>query len=222
MTSGMGLVIRNVVFDLDGTLIDSRPGIESCLRQALEIVEPGQELPPVETLIGPPVREMITSLLPGRDAGVIVAAETAFRGCYDEGGWRMTEVYEGANEMLRRLADAGVSLFVLTNKPAGPTRVILDSLGWHDRFDAVLCQDSVTPPFYDKATAMEHLLEQWGLDRARTLMVGDSADDARAAFSSGIAFAAACWGYGPAATEPGVECLLASLVDLPALVGLDG
>lgn len=220
MTSGEGSAIRNVVFDLDGTLIDSRPGIEACLRQALGVAAPGCALPPVESLIGPPVREMIAALLPGRDTAVLDTAETEFRRAYDSGGWKLTETYPGADEALRALAAAGLSLFVLTNKPAGPTRVVLDSLGWHGAFEAVLCRDSVTPPFDDKAVAMAYLLAQCGLDRSRTLMVGDSADDARAASSNGVAFAAACWGYGAAAAEPGVECLLHAAADLPALLGL--
>ena len=218
MTLGAVPTIRNVVFDLDGTLIDGRPGIEACLRQALQPAGPGCALPPVESLIGPPVREMIAALLPDRDPATVDAAESAFRRCYDEGGWRMTETYDGAEEVLQHLAAAGLRLFVLTNKPAGPTRVILDHLGWHGRFDAVLCRDSADPPFDDKAAAMKQLLERRGLDPASTMMVGDSADDARAARSNSVRFAAACWGYGAAQSEAGVECLLAKIADLPSLL----
>ena len=221
MTPGERPAIRNVVFDLDGTLVDSCPGIEACLRQALEAVEPGTALPPVESLIGPPVREMIASLLLGRDADVLEAAESEFRRCYDAGGWRLTKTYEGADDALSGLTFAGLHLFVLTNKPAGPTRTILDSLQWHDRFEAVVCRDSFTPPFADKAAAMAHLLSKYRLDPSRTVMVGDSADDVHAACVNLVGFAAACWGYGAAASQPGVGFLLQRPMDLLGLLTAD-
>jgi phosphoglycolate phosphatase len=222
MTSDRGSGFHNIIFDLDGTLIDSRPGIEACLRHALELVEPGSVLPRVESLIGPPVRDMIAALLPHRDADVLDEAEAAFRRCYDSTGWRLMDAYEGVDDTLTRLAAAGLRLFVLTNKPAGPTGAVLDSIGWRDRFETVLCRDSFSPPFGDKAVAMAFLLSSLALDPASTLMVGDSADDARAASSNGVGFAAASWGYGSAASQSGAGCALTTLADLPGLLGLGG
>ena len=199
----MASVIENVVFDLDGTLVDSAPGIERCLRHAVAEVapdDPGAAVPCA--LIGPPVRVMVASMLPGADDALVDAAVLAFRRCYDAGGWRETVPYDGAGELLATLHGAGRRIYVVTNKPSVPTGQILAEFEWSGLIGAVVCRDSVTPWFPDKSAALRHLIETQSLEQSRTIFVGDTADDAVAAQANELPFVFASYGYGaPGAGE---------------------
>jgi phosphoglycolate phosphatase len=208
--------VTAIVFDLDGTLIDSRAGIETCLRRALAVAAPGAVLPPVESLIGPPVGQMMATLMPGADATALDTAVSVFRSCYDSEGWRMTTAYPGAADVLSALAAAGIAMYVVTNKPTGPTLRILEGLGIGSRFARVAGRDDAAT-WGDKAAATGRLVAEAGLDPAACLFVGDSADDARAARATGMRFAVATYGYGGVASEPG-DIELADIRDLPGAV----
>jgi phosphoglycolate phosphatase len=190
---------ESIVFDLDGTLVDSAPGIRRCLRMALAEVAPGEEPEYPARLIGPPVRDMVTMLLPEADETLIDAAVAAFRLLYDGGGWREAVPYAGASDSLAALRSMGHRLFIVTNKPSVPTQSILAELGWNALFDLVVCRDSTDPPFADKAAAVASLIDTEALDADRTVLVGDTLDDALAARANGLAFVFAAYGYDDAA-----------------------
>jgi len=189
-------IVEGIIFDLDGTLVDSAPGIERCLRQALAEVAPGSQPRVLPGLVGPPVRDMVARLLPGADDALLDAGVAAFRRCYDGGGWRDTAPYEGAEQMLKTLGSAGRRLFIVTNKPRVPTDRILAHLGWRGLFDAVACRDDGASASADKATALAHLMESESLYTERIVFVGDTVDDAVAAQRRGLAFILAAYGYG--------------------------
>ena len=201
------------VFDLDGTLVDSIPGIDAAARAALAELEPGEAMPSLRSFIGPPIKIMFERALKWDDAVRLDALERAFRKHYDGGAWRETVPYEGVDAGMCCLHRGGARLNVLTNKPAVPTGRILDHLGWTALFDAVVSPQSRTPPFADKTAAALDLRARLGLPPARTLLLGDSQDDHAAALACGFDFAAATWGYGSAvACKPG--CGLANFSDI--------
>jgi sialic acid synthase SpsE/phosphoglycolate phosphatase-like HAD superfamily hydrolase len=189
--------VRAVIFDLDGTLVDTAPGIEAAVREALAEVLPGVEIPNLRDLIGPPLGEMLKQSLAGRaDPVRIQEVIAAFRRRYNERFWKVCRPYPGAADVIRSLRDRGTATFVVTNKPLVPTRLILDHLGFYDQMTAVLSPDSRTPPFRSKAEALGFLVGQYGLDVSSAVLVGDSDEDARAARACGMRFAAATYGYG--------------------------
>lgn len=191
----------NLIFDFDGTLVDSLPGIESSLRAA--VAGRSQPLAVTQTAlrekIGPPLSAMMAALWPELDPGEIPALVTAYRAHYLPAGCRLSEPFPGVGETLERFRAAGLRLFLLTNKPTAPTRAILERLGWRDWFTEVLCPDHPDHPFTEKTRGACKLCERHGLDRTRTLLTGDSKDDRDAADAAGFAFAAAGYGYGGAA-----------------------
>jgi phosphoglycolate phosphatase len=189
------------VFDLDGTLIDSIPGIEAAVAKALAELAPGLTLSPLRGFIGPPIRTMLQRALGWTDANRLDAMERAFRMHYDGGAWRESPAYPAVDTTLRQLHARGSRLHVLTNKPPLPTARILEHLGWSNLMEAVVSPQSRTPHFTNKPEAARHLRDQLKLPPERTLLVGDSADDHAAAHSAGFAFAAAGWGYGDAAAQ---------------------
>ncbi|MBI4454628.1 MAG: HAD hydrolase-like protein [Acidobacteria bacterium] len=193
--------MNTLVFDLDGTLVDSSAGIEYAGQVAVRILWPGRELPSFRQRIGPPIRDTFQQLLPDATPEELNQLELHFRVTYDNKGWRKSVAYPGVGPSLRRLCELGQQCFVVTNKPTCPARRILEWLELMAYFKEVVSPDSKIPPFSSKADMTAYVLAKYGLDARQTLFVGDSADDARAAQSCGLQFAAAAYGYGCAYTH---------------------
>jgi phosphoglycolate phosphatase len=187
---------RAFVFDLDGTLVDSRPAIEKAAQIAIDRVAPSHSGCRVTAAIGPPIRQMFATVLQTTDPGLLDALVTVFRDVYDCDVCRETPAYPGVADLLARIAASGASSFVLTNKPIVPTQAILSALGLASNVREIVTPDSAQAPFLSKSDALAALLDRHGLSPAHTVMVGDSADDAAAAEACGVVFAAALYGYG--------------------------
>jgi phosphoglycolate phosphatase len=215
--------LHDIIFDLDGTLVDSLPGIQCSARHAVSTVFPGRTLPDLRPFVGPPIFEAIYNILgPGARARA-AQFETCFRAHYDQIGWQQTQPYPGAIDVLSELKRSGIRCHVVTNKPALPTSRILSRLGLRPHLSRVVCRDSRTPGFRDKAEALRHLLEEFAVPAEAAIMVGDSADDAYAAVACGLPFAAASYGYGDYSRPdldpelPGSEFILTDLSGLSRL-----
>jgi len=190
-----------VLFDLDGTLVDSLPGIAWAARLALAEVLPGSELPDLRPFVGPPIREVFRRALGEDTAGIVTDLEAVFRRCYNTEGWRRSFAYADVPDTLAALSAAGIRLGVVTNKPQEPTRSILDHLDLARFMDVVVTPDSRSPPYASKTETLAAALQARALVPALTLFVGDSHDDAAAACACGVRFAAVASGYGDAARQ---------------------
>ncbi len=210
--------ITSVLFDLDGTLVDSSAGIEYSCRVALQEVLPGREIRDLRARIGPPIREVFRRALPDVGADALGQLERSFRASYDAEGWRRSVAYPGVAETLSCLRELGRRSFVVTNKPQAPTRSILGLLGLEARFEEVVCPDSRTPPFASKAEEAIDLVRRYGLQPERAALVGDSEEDARAAQACGLPFIAASYGYGRPGWIGGIENAIAILPEFGRLL----
>jgi phosphoglycolate phosphatase len=185
---------RNFIFDLDGTLVDSLPGIARALVAALP-----PRVRPIGDMrrhIGPPVRAILSSLAGPCSESDLDLMEARFRAAYDAGAWRETALFPGIHDVVRQLAESGKRLFVVTNKPLKPAMSILrmvNLLGW---FEDVITPDSASPPFRNKAEMLRALVEQWRLEVAESLFIGDTADDYRAAEAAAMNSVFLAHGYG--------------------------
>ena len=197
--------MRNVIFDLDGTLVDSLPGIESSVRTAIRSVLPGVRMPDLKAVIGPPIATMFARLWPDLDPEKMALLVAAFRSHYAEKGCLDSLPFPGVPETLSRLHAAGMPLFVLTNKPAAPTKMILGALRMEEFFAGVLAPDSPESRFASKPDGALALMRRFALSPDQTTLVGDGADDAAAANACGFRFIAAAYGYGPAAATAAIR-----------------
>jgi len=191
-----------VFYDLDGTLVDSRPGIEASLRVAFGAHLPGVAPPPLGAALGLPLKLMLRAALPaGCDERALSAVALTFAGHYDVEGWRLSRPYPGVPGALADLAAAGVRQVVLTNKRLCPATAILAANGLAPHIERLYTPDSASPPFDDKAAMARAAQVQCAALSDSLLVIGDSADDLLMADACGATFAAAAYGYGDATSE---------------------
>ncbi len=185
-----------VLFDLDGTLIDSAAAILASYRDAFARtgLTPARAID--AGIVGPPLQETLELLTASRDPERIATLAAAFKASYDSDGYRHTEAYAGIDGMLNALAAAGCRLSIATNKRLHPTRLILQHLGWAQHFDAVYALDLFAPRLPDKATMLARLLADQRIPIEHAVYVGDRAEDGDAATANHLPFLAATWGYG--------------------------
>ncbi|MFA7403410.1 MAG: HAD family hydrolase [Pelobacteraceae bacterium] len=187
---------RAIIFDLDGTLIDSSPSILHCFDRAITAAGMQPVLPLDSSLIGPPLRQTLMKLAGSDDPALLDRLVDGFKECYDTEGYKATRVYPGVEEMLSGLSSRSIPLAIATNKRCIPTLKILEHLGWERYFCQVGTLDTPTPPHPDKAALISFLLNEMGVTADESLYVGDKWEDGEAARSNGMPFAAAGWGYG--------------------------
>ncbi len=208
-----------VLFDLDGTLVDSAPSILEAFADVLA----AHGLPPVapldRSLIGPPLRGTLARITGQDDPALIERLAAAFRERYDTAGVAATRPYPGLVETLTVLRGRGHRLFIVTNKRIAPTRAILSRLDLAPAFEGVYALDAFDPPAPDKGATVANVLARHALVPDACVLVGDSAEDARAAHRHAIPFIAASYGYGaPLDAGVPVAAVLPELRHLAALL----
>ena len=187
--------LSSIFFDLDGTLVDTLPGIEYSCQVAVQAALPNRKLEHLRQRMGPPIREIFRLAFADIEPTVVDRLETQFRANYDTVGWQKSIAYPGVAETLAQLNDWQIDCFVVTNKPSVPTERILRHLGLDKYIKETTSPDSSAGPFSSKASAMAYLLSKYQLTVEHTVVVGDSEDDARAARACHLGFVAASYGY---------------------------
>ena len=132
----------------------------------------------------------------GLDPEVVNEVVAAFRLIYDNYAWRMVNIYDKVIETLESLSKLGMSNFVVTNKPIGPTKEILNHLCIMNYFKEIVSPDVKTPIFSTKSAMVSYLMKSHHLRAAGTVLIGDSSDDAQAAAACNLTFIPVGFGYG--------------------------
>lgn len=190
----------HAIFDLDGTLVDSLPGIHWSIQNALRACDLPCTDADLRWLIGPPVRSILATASCLSDPHSLDRLEEAFRSAYDTTGWRMTKCYAGARDLLADLKRVGVAIWLITNKPASATRNILRSLELDPFFNEVVCRDCRTPAYDSKAEALMDLIVRHGLPQSECVLIGDTREDRISAAEAGIESIIVAHGYGSSIT----------------------
>jgi len=174
--------IRFIVFDWDGTLMDSEAQIVHCLHASIAdlSLEPMSD-DTVRNVIGLGLREAIDMLVPGRDD----AFHQAFVEAYRE-HWSSHEgsgLFAGAREVLEVIKDHGIKLGIATGKARRGLRRVLAQTGLSDCFDATRCADET--PSKPHPQMLLELMEELGVAPHQTIMVGDTEYDMEMATNAG-------------------------------------
>ena len=186
---------RAALFDLDGTLVDTRPGMRAALEAALVEVT-GEATSVGRADFSLPLEDMIRSVDPATPAPARRELAAAFRRHYDAGCWAAATLCAGAGGCVRDLDTAGVRLFVVTNKRTSAALRLLERFDLARAMERVVGQPETGTP-RPKSELAGRCLAESGLDPAETLVVGDSDHDAAMAATWGMMFVAVTSGAGP-------------------------
>ncbi len=192
----MGRKFDTVLFDLDGTLTNSMPGIFGCIRYALTTL--GREIPDdtaLKSFLGPPLFHSFRTVC-GLSEEESDTAVRLYRERYSDVMISENSLYDGVSDMLKRLSDAGVSIAMATSKPQKYAEKIADGFGIARYFAAII---GASPD--DKQCGKAHLIERalaaaGASDKQGAVMVGDRRYDIEGAVTCGIHSIGAVYGYG--------------------------
>jgi phosphoglycolate phosphatase len=186
----------HILFDLDGTLIDSAPAILASFRDAFARAGIAPVVAIDDSIVGPPLVETLQLLAGSTDAALIDRLADGFKASYDTEGYKATAPYAGVGEMLAGLKAAGLRLAIATNKRIHPTRLILEHLGWLGHFEHIYALDLFSPRLPHKAAMIQRLLADHAIPTATSIYIGDRSEDGESADANRLPFLAATWGYG--------------------------
>jgi len=212
----MSLPLPALIFDLDGTLTDSKPGIVGCLRKVLDarhIDHPG----PLDRYVGPPVEEWAVQILPDGSEEDRVALARDYRACYDREGWRNNSVFPGVRELLSELRRQGFPLFVCTSKQQHFAVRILEFFELAGLFTAIY-GDKAEYASHSKVDLLANLLRENSLTPDSAWMIGDRIYDIQAGRANHLRCLAAAWGYGSPEEYARADAAAATPAEVSALV----
>ncbi len=212
---------RDLIFDLDGTLIDSAPDIAAAMNRLLaELGRPPLDVAAVRRMVGDGAPDMIRRALAA--GGAEVAPDRfgelleRYRGFYLAGATQLTRTYPGVPETLQALRESGHRMAVCTNKIQKPTLAILEHFGLMKFFDGVVGGD-VAPARKPDPRHLLAAIACTGGTASEAVLIGDGINDALAARAARVPLIVLDSGYGEVpAAELGGVALLASFGEIPA------
>jgi phosphoglycolate phosphatase len=207
-----------LVFDLDGTLVDSVPDLRAALNEMLrERGRPPLSLPQVKHMVGDGAPAMVARALAATGSEAIDAggALARFLEIYEANPVRLTRLYPEVRRTLTELRRRGYGTAICTNKPQRATIAVVEGLGLSDLFDGIAGGDR----FAVKKPDRRHLLgliAELGANAAASAMIGDNENDAAAARSAAIPLLLMRYGYARVAPESlAADALLEHFSELP-------
>lgn len=211
-----------VLFDLDGSIVDSAPGITSTLAHTFEAM--GLPVPtPAELVewVGPPILDSFRDLA-GFDAEQSARALEIYRRRYLREGVFDAEVYPGVEGVLRAIHDAGIPLSLATSKPETPARLILEHFGLAEYFTEFTgaSDDESRSAKTDVVLEALRRLRSGGADLSNPIMIGDRHHDVEGARDRGVPTIFVTWGYGSPDERAGAVGVADTALELLDLLGL--
>jgi len=211
--------LRAVLFDLDGTLVDSAPDLAFAANRMLaSLGMPGRDPALIATFIGQGLAKLVERSLTGSldgeaDAALMARALPRYVRFYEEESGRRTTLYPGVAQGLEMLAREGLPLACVTNKPERPALALIAKMGMAHFFAAVVGGDTLAKKKPDPLP-FRHVCDLLGVAPREALVVGDSRHDVAAARAAGCPVVCVPYGY-----NEGVEvCALDGDVSVASIV----
>lgn len=210
----------SILFDLDGTIVDSAPGITKTLSDTFR--ELGRPVPPPDELlayVGPPILDSFRDLA-GMSLGESAEALAIYRPLYLEEGALNSSLFPGVADVLHAIHAAGIPLSLATSKPETPATLMLSHFGLLDTFDIITgaSDDEVRSSKQDVVAEAILRLEAFGADLSRPVLVGDREHDIEGAAANGVPTIFVGWGYGSADEQLGSVAVAHTPADLLRLL----
>ena len=187
--------LQGVLFDLDGTLLDSAPDLYAALKTQcgeMQVAVPPYAM--VREVVSRGSRAILRCALPDIDDDALAALVPRYLELYQAVMAEHTRPFDGVDELLASLESQGIAWGVVTNKPGFLTDDLLVRIGWMRRAAAVVSGDTLPVKKPDPAPVLL-ACERAGLDPSRCLFVGDDRRDVMAGAAAGMVTVAVRWGY---------------------------
>jgi phosphoglycolate phosphatase len=215
--------VEGVLFDLDGTLLDSAPDLYAAL--LAQCVEEGIEpppYPPVRQVVSRGARAVLRCAFAARGEAAVEALIPRYLQLYQQVMARQTGAFDGVDDLLARLETRGLRWGIVTNKAAFLTDELVNRIGWARRASAVVSGDTLPVKKPDPAPVLL-ACELAGLSPAHCLFVGDDLRDIQAGAAAGLFTVAVTWGYldGGDPHAWGADAVLDHPAELAALLQLE-
>jgi phosphoglycolate phosphatase len=214
---------KAVLFDLDGTLLDSAPDLYAAL--LAQCVEEGVAPPPyapVREVVSRGARAVLRCAFADRGEPALEALTPRYLQLYQDVMAQQTRTFDGVDDLLARIEARGLRWGIVTNKAAFLTDELVRRIGWSERASAVVSGDTLPVKKPDPAPVLL-ACERAGLTPARCLFVGDDRRDIEAGAAAGLYTVAVSWGYldGGDPHGWGADVVLDHPAELAALLQLE-
>ncbi|MBT3778031.1 MAG: HAD family hydrolase [Pelagibacteraceae bacterium] len=182
------------IFDFDGTLVDSEPGIKKCYVKITEKLAPSRVGFAENILIGPTLLETANLILSNQNEELISEFVELFIQEYDQKILLETKPYKYATEALGYLTNKNDEVIIATNKRGAPTRKLINFLGWNPFFNWIGCMDEFKN-YKNKSDLIKNEIKNKN-KYEKIYFVGDTVNDGKTANENNIPFIFAKFGYG--------------------------
>lgn len=189
-------MIRNIIFDLDGTLIDSAKDIINCLKKSFEENNIKYNIQNERILIGPSLNDMIDIVSPNLSNHQKEKLVNKFKEIYDNSDYKNTNLMIGVRELLDELKEMKIKIYIATNKRLVPTKRILKKLSIENYFERVFTIDFNNGKLMGKTEVIKYIINKLKLKKDQTIYVGDTESDIIAASKNGLKPIIFLNGYG--------------------------
>ena len=185
---------KAIIFDFDGTLVDSEKAIYECFQNITRQIAPERGSYAKNILIGPPLRDTASEILGPDQQGSLDEFVQLFIAMHDEQVIEHTQPYPDVIEVLKQLHNKNIPMAVATNKRLAPTQKLLDHFGWNDYFSSIQCSDS-QPEMRNKDAMIQDIINQ-NQSFHGSYFIGDTVNDGLSANLNQLPFIKASYGYG--------------------------
>lgn len=210
---------QGVIFDLDGTLIDSLQDMtDSCNATLSAYNLPQRTIEEIRTFVGNGAKKLVERMLPeekAKDEAFLEKALEKYRAHYNGNVLNKTRAYSGIREVLTKLQTKEIPVAICTNKPADAAKTIANVLFEPETFNMVIGDRKGFPRKPDPTNVL-YIAEQWGIEPNKIAYVGDSEVDMQVAVNAGMLPVGVLWGFRDKAVleESGAKVLLEKPTDL--------
>ena len=185
---------KAIIFDFDGTLVDSEKAIYECFQSIARLLAPERERYAKNILIGPPLRDVASEILGPENQDLLDEFVQSFIKMHDEQVIQHTQPYPDVIQVLKKLYTKNIPMAVATNKRLAPTKKLIDHFNWNDYFLFIECSDS-QPKMRNKDAMIQDIINH-NASFHGSYFVGDTVNDGLSANLSQLLFIKANYGYG--------------------------